>query len=58
MQTNIYLNSNLQSLIEKVHNEGIEKANKEAQQIIAEAKRQSASCRDTNVPKIKTLKNE
>src|SRR5437773_7334324 len=42
MQTNNYLNSNLQYLIEKVHNEGIEKANKEAQEIIAEAKQQSA----------------
>ena len=41
MQTNDYLNSNLQSLIAKVHDEGIEKANQEARQIIAEAKRQS-----------------
>ena len=39
---NDYLNTNLKSLIEKVHDEGIEKANEEAQQIIAAAKQQSA----------------
>ena len=39
---NDYLNTNLKSLIEKVHNEGIEKANEEAQQIIATAKQQAA----------------
>ena len=39
---NDYLNTGLTTLIEKVHNEGIQKANEEAQQIIAEAKRQSA----------------
>ena len=42
MQTPDYLNTNLKSLIEKVHDEGIEKAKGEAEQIIAEAKRQSA----------------
>lgn len=42
MPTNDYLNTNLKSLIEKVHNEGIQKANEEAQQIIAQAKQQSA----------------
>lgn len=39
---NDYLNPNLKSLIAKVHDEGIEKANGEAQQIIAEAKQQAA----------------
>ena len=39
---NDYLNTNLKSLIEKVHEEGIEKANKEAEQIIASAKQQAA----------------
>ncbi|GAB2820929.1 hypothetical protein [Ferruginibacter profundus] len=38
---NDYLNPNLNSLVKQVYDEGIEKANKEAQQIIAEAKRQS-----------------
>jgi V/A-type H+-transporting ATPase subunit E len=38
---NDYLNTNLKSLIEKVHDEGIEKANEKAQRIIADAKRQS-----------------
>lgn len=38
---NDYLNTNIKSLIDKVHSEGIEKAKEEAQQIIAEAKRQS-----------------
>lgn len=42
MQTNDYLNPGLKSLIEKVHDEGIEKANEEARQIIVEAKRQSS----------------
>lgn len=41
MQTSDYLNPNLKSLIEKVQEEGIEKANGEAQLIIAEAKRQA-----------------
>lgn len=38
---NDYLNPNLNSLVKQVYDEGIEKANKEAQQIIAKAKRQS-----------------
>ncbi|MBX9785317.1 MAG: hypothetical protein K2X48_18690 [Chitinophagaceae bacterium] len=38
---NDYLNTNLNSLIAKVHDEGIEKAKEEAQQIIAEAKKQA-----------------
>lgn len=38
---NDYLNTNLKSLIEKVHDEGIEKAKEEAQQIIAEARQQA-----------------
>lgn len=38
---NDYLNTNLKSLIEKVHDEGIEKAKEEASQIIAEAKQQA-----------------
>lgn len=42
MQTTDYLNSNLKSLIAKVHDEGIEKANTEAQQIIAEAKQHAS----------------
>ena len=42
MQTNDYLNTNLKALIEKVHDEGIEKAKGEADHIIAGAKRQSA----------------
>ncbi len=60
MPTNDYLNSNLKSLIAKVHDEdeGIEKANKKAQQVMAQAKRQSPSYRDTSVLKIITLKNE
>ncbi len=58
MPTNDYLNSNLKSLIAKVHDEGIEKANEEAQQVIAQAKRRSPSYRDTSVLKIITLKNE
>ena len=37
-----YLNINLKSLIEKVHNEGIEKAKVEAEHIIDEAKQESA----------------
>ena len=37
-----YLNINLKSLIEKVHDEGIEKAKGEAEHIIDEAKQQSA----------------
>ena len=37
-----YLNINLKSLIEKVHNEGIEKAKGEAEHLIDEAKQQSA----------------
>jgi len=41
MQMNDYLNTNLKSLIEKVHDEGIEKANEEAQQIIAAGKLQA-----------------
>ncbi len=44
---NDYLNPNLESLVKKVYDEGIEKAKEEAQQIIAEAKRQifnSNSC--------------
>lgn len=39
---NDYLNTNLQSLIGKVHDEGIEKAKGEASLIIARAKEQSA----------------
>ena len=58
MPTNDYLNSNLKSLIAKVHDEGIEKANKKAQQVMAQAKRQSPSYRDTSVLKVITLKNE
>lgn len=42
MQTTDYLNSNLKSLIAKVHDEGIEKANTEAQQIIIEAKQRAS----------------
>ncbi len=38
---NNYLNTNLNSLIAKVHDEGIEKAKEEAQQIISEAKKQA-----------------
>lgn len=39
---NDYLNPNLKSLIAKVHDEGIEKANEEAQQIIAKAKQRAS----------------
>lgn len=39
MPTTDYLNPNLKPLNAKVHDEGIEKANEEAQQVIAEAKR-------------------
>ncbi len=39
---NDYLNPNLKSLIQKLQDEGIEKANEEARQIIAEAKQHAA----------------
>ncbi|MBN8836177.1 MAG: hypothetical protein J0I09_02880 [Sphingobacteriia bacterium] len=39
---NDYLNTNLQPLIQKVHDEGIAKANEQAQQIVADAKQQAA----------------
>ena len=53
-----YLNTNLKSLIEKVHEEGIEKANKEALQIIAEAKQQSAELINEAKGQIKKLEEQ
>ncbi len=42
MQTNEYLNPLLESLVKKVHDEGVEKGNEEAKKIITAAEQQSA----------------
>lgn len=55
---NEYLNSSLQSLVEKVYKEGIEKANEEAQQIIADAKQQSAELLKEAEQRVATIKEQ
>lgn len=58
MPVNDYKNPNLESLVKKVYDEGIEKAKEEAKQIIADAKQQSAELMKETEKQIANMKEQ